>query len=212
MTLSFLRDGKLSLTNYFVMAKKLLMKYRTHIIIIFLYAILTILLTYPAVFLPNAVPGLGDVYFYLWDVWWFKKAFLSLLSPYWTPYLFHPSGLSLAFSTITPLNGIISIPLLFVFNVARTYTILWLFSFFLAGYGTYHLVNYLTKNPTASFVAGIIFMFSPYHFAHALGHLSLISIGWIPLYILFLLKTLKEDNYKNVILAVYFPDICGIER
>ena len=181
-----------------------------NVIVIALYSVLTILFTYPAIFISNAVPGLGDVYFYLWDVWWFKKALLSLSSPYWTPYLFHPEGLSLAFSTITPLNGIFSVPIQFIFSVSETYTVLWLFSFLAAGYGTYLLVNYLTNDSSASFIAGIIFMFSPYHFAHALGHLSLISIGWIPLYILFLLKTLRENNNKNVILASLFLIFVGL--
>lgn len=150
------------------------------------------------------VPGEGDVYFYLWDLWWFKKALLSFSSPYFTPYLFYPIGLNLAFSAITPFNGILSIPLQFLFGLTKTYTILWLASFIISGYGTFLLVRYLTKNSKAAFISGLIFMFSPYHFAHSLGHLNLLSIEWIPFYVLFFLKTINEESYKNSMYAAFF--------
>jgi hypothetical protein len=39
----------------------------------------------------------------------------------------------------------------------------------------------------AAFVGGAIFTFSPYHMAHLLGHMQLISLEWIPFYALFAL-------------------------
>jgi hypothetical protein len=190
--------------------KHLFIKFRLQLAVISLFILLTVIFTYPVAFSADAVPGHGDVSFYLWDIWWFKMAAASFSSPFWTPYLFHPSGLSLAFSTITPLNGIISVPLQFIFGLIITYNILWLFSFFLAGYGTFLLVHYFTNDNYASFISGLIFMFSPYHFAHALGHLSLISIGWIPLYILYLFKTIREAHYKNGFIAAIFLILTGI--
>jgi hypothetical protein len=190
--------------------RQLLIKFRIQLAVISLFILLTVIFTYPVAFSADAVPGHGDVYFYLWDIWWFKIAAAGFSTPFWTPYLFHPLGLSLAFSTITPLNGIISVPLQFFFSVAVTYNILWLFSFFLAGYGTFLLVQYFTNDNYAAVISGIIFMFSPYHFAHALGHLSLISIGWIPLYILYLFKTLREEKYENSIIAAIFLILVGI--
>ena len=44
----------------------------------------------------------------------------------------------------------------------------------------------------AAFVGGIIYAFSPYHFAHLLGHLQLITLEWIPFYVLFLLRGLDR--------------------
>lgn len=167
------------------------------------YIFLTIVFTYP-VFFSNMVPGEGDVYFYLWDLWWFKKALLSASSPYFTQYFFYPTGLNLAFSAITPFNGIISIPLQFMFGLTKTYTILWLISFVISGYGTYLLVNYLTGNSKAAFISGLIFMFSPYHFAHSLGHLNLLSIEWIPFYVMFFFKTVNEKSSTNAIYAAFF--------
>ncbi|WP_298685298.1 hypothetical protein [uncultured Methanomethylovorans sp.] len=174
-----------------------------NILVFIAYIFLTIVFTYP-VFFSKMVPGEADVHFYLWDLWWFKKSFMDLSSPYFTPYLFYPNGVNLAFSAITPFNGILSVPLQFIFGLTRTYTILWLLSFIISGYGTFLLVRYLSKNSKAAFVSGLIFMFSPYHFAHSLGHLNLLSIEWIPFYVLFFFKTIKEDNFKNSIYAAFF--------
>ena len=167
------------------------------------YIVLTIIFTYP-VFFSDMIPGGGDAYQFLWFLWWFKKALLSASSPYFSQYIFYPTGVNLAFSAITPFNGIVSIPLQFMFGLVKTYNILWLSSFIISGYGTYLLVKYLTGNLKAAFISGLIFMFSPYHFAHSLGHLNLLSIEWIPFYVLFFLKTIKEKSSKNAIYAAVF--------
>jgi hypothetical protein len=188
----------------------LIRQYRFSLIILALYTIITVLMTYPVAFSATAVAGGGDAFFYLWDLWWFKKALLSCSNPYFTTYLFYPSGLSLAYSTITPFNGIISVPLQLFLDVVAVYNILWMCTFIVAGYGTYLLVLYLTENHHAAFIAGLIYAFSPYHFAHALGHLSLITIGWIPFFILYLYKTINEDNFKNPLLACFFLLLVGL--
>ena len=66
------------------------------------------------------------------------------------------------------------------------------------------LAHYVTADKKASFFSGLVFGFSAYHFARAWGHLNLVSIQWIPFYVLFLLKMRKEPSLKNVFLAVFF--------
>jgi hypothetical protein len=156
------------------------------------------------VFFSEKIPGGGDAYQFLWFFWWVKKSLLSASSPYFSQYIFYPTGVNLAFSTITPFNSILSIPLQSMFGLIKAYNILWLSSFILSGYGTYLLVRYLTGNLKAAFISGLIFMFSPYHFAHALGHLNLLSMEWIPFYVLFLIKTVNEKSSKNAIYAAFF--------
>jgi hypothetical protein len=45
---------------------------------------------------------------------------------------------------------------------------------------------------TAACIAGLVYAFSPYHFAHLLGHLQLIALQWIPFYVLYLLRALDR--------------------
>ncbi len=174
------------------------------IVVLIAYTILTLLLTYPVAFSPNEFPGHGDAFWFLWDFWWFKTSLFDISSPYYTYYIFYPNGVSLASSTITPLNAIVSIPLQLAFGLIGAYKIIWILSFILSGFSAFLLVRYLVGDSRAAFVSGLIFMVCPYHFAHALGHMNLISIQWIPLYVLFLVKTINENNRSNAFLAALF--------
>jgi len=181
-----------------------LVKWKLNITILSAYTILSIIFTYPVAFFGNKIPGVGDVFWFLWDLWWFKTALLSSANPYYTDYIFYPYGVSLAFSEVTPFNAIVSIPLQLVFGLVNTYNLIWISTFILSGYGTFLLVKYLTHDPKAAFISGLIFMFCPYRFAHALGHLNLISTEWMPLYILFLIKVINENGRINAIYAALF--------
>ena len=69
-----------------------------------------------------------------------------------------------------------------------------LFSFTLGGLGAYLLVRYILgpgSSHLAAFAAGVIFTFSPFHIAHLLGHMQVISLEWIPFYALYLLRTVE---------------------
>lgn len=168
------------------------------------YTISSIIFTYPVAFSTNEIPGLGDVYQFLWIFWWFKIALLNFTNPYYTDIIYYPIGASLAFTELTPFNSVISIPLQLAFGLINAYKILWIFSFIASGYGTFLLVKYLTENTKAAFISGVIFMFCPYHFAHALGHMNLTTTEWIPFYVLFLIKTLNEPQKLNAIYASFF--------
>lgn len=184
---------------------------KDNFIIFIAYSILTIVFTYPVAFSSNEmIPGHGDVFQFLWFFWLFKEALLNFTSPYYTDYIFYPSGISLAFSTITPLNSIVSIPLQLGFGLVNAYKILWLLTFILSGFGAFLLVKHLTNDTRAAFVAGMIFMFCPYRFAHALGHMNLISTQWIPFYLLFLIKSVKENKMHNTFLAGIFLFLTAI--
>ena len=135
---------------------------------------------------------------------------MSFTNPYFTTDLFYPNGVNLAFSPLTPFNSIVSIPLQYLFGLVASYNILCILSFILAGYGTLLLVKFLTNDNRAAFIAGLIFMFCPYHFAKIFGQLDLLSLEWIPFYILYLIKTLKEPSIKNAFLAGIFLFLTAI--
>ncbi|MHB8120313.1 MAG: hypothetical protein ACYDHX_16600, partial [Methanothrix sp.] len=173
-------------------------------LILLVYTILSIIFTYPVAFSINKIPGGGDAWWFIWDFWSFKKAVINLSDPYYTMDIFHPTGVSLAFSEVSPFNAIISIPLQHLFGLIATYNIIWILTFILSGFGTYLLVKYLTTNTKAAFLSGLIFMFCPYHFAHALGHMNLTAIEWIPFYVLFLIKMTRENKKTNAFYAAFF--------
>ncbi len=182
-------------------------KFHRHLLIISIYFILTMLMTYPVVlsFGTRIAGDGGDGWQNIWNLWWVKKSLLSPeLNLHYTYYQFYPTGTSLAFHTLTLFNSILSVPLQYFFNLVTAYNILLLMSFVLAGWGMFLLVNYLVGDKGVAFISGFAFAFSPYHFAQALGHLNLASIQWIPLYVLFLIRMTKEKGKNNSILAGFF--------
>ena len=162
-----------------------------HLLVLAGFALLTFVLTLPlGLRLFTHVVGGGDAWQHIWNLWWVKEALVNLqTNPYHTDLLYYPQGVDLYFHTLVLSAGLIGIPLqLAGFNLIATYNIVLLLTFVLAGYGMFLLCYYLTRHKWASFVGGLVFTFAPYHFAHMFGHMNLVSLQWIPFYVIALLK------------------------
>lgn len=173
------------------------------------YGLLTVVLTYPVAFrLTTQVPGGGDAWQNVWNLWWVKQALLVLhTNPWHTDLLYYPEGVNLYFHTLVFSAGLVGIPLqLLGFNLVATYNTLMLLTFVLAGYSMYLLCMYLTRHRWASFIGGLVFAFSPYHFAHMFGHLNLVSVQWMPFYVLALLKAFEPASTPPVRDAAAGPE------
>lgn len=161
------------------------------------YTLLTLGMTYPLVTaFGRAIPGDGfDGWQNYWNLWWVKTALLEQRTlPWFTDLLYHPTGVGLLFHTLNPFNGITFLPIQLAWGLLPAYNSAVVFSFAVGGLGTYLLARHVLGPGTsrlAAFVAGIIFTFSPYHIAHLLGHMQLISLEWIPFYVLYLLRTVE---------------------
>ena len=146
----------------------------------------------------------GDGFQNVWNMWWMKTSLTKGTHSHYTNFLHYLDGITLLFQTLNPFNGLISIPLQFFFKMEVVYNLVVLFSFVMSGVSMYYLADYLLGRKSSAFVAGIIFTFCPFHFAHGLGHLQLIAMEWIPLYGLYLLKTRQEDSKRNIVLTALF--------
>jgi len=181
----------------------------THLIVLSLYIVLTILLTYPWItkFTTHKLGDDIDGSMLVWNIWWVKKALTSSnCSLLFSDYIFYPIGSSLAFHTFTLLNGIIALPFFLVTkNILLIFNILTFSTFVLSGFGTYLLVDYLIKDKIAAFTSGLIFAFCPVHFVKV-SFINYLSTQWLPFYILFLIKSSKEERpkYLNIFLASLF--------
>lgn len=175
---------------------------RWHVLALVLYAALTIVLTWPlARNLNSAIPGDGfDGWQNYWNLWWIKTALIERIqSPLVTDLLYYPTGVSLYFHTLNPFNGLVSLPVQLSGSVLLAYNFVVLISFTLSGYGAFLLALWLLRRATigwrsryaAAFVAGAIFTFAPFHFAHLLGHMQVFAYQWIPFTVLYLLKGME---------------------
>lgn len=172
------------------------------------FSILSVILSYPLVTsLTTSIPSppWGDAWHVLTMFWYTKNAALGLnpdITLTYNSYIFYPGGTPVVWEF--PFANAMSVPLQLWLGLPAAYNILWLLSFILAGYGAYLLARYLTGNDLASVFAGLVFAFSPYHFAHGLGHMGLLTIEWIPFCALYLLRLHRSYGLKDSILAGIF--------
>jgi hypothetical protein len=153
-----------------------------------LYLLLTAVLTYPTVLrMGSQIPGFGDAPRMVWDLWAFARAATDPQVPMsTTDLIFYPlPDLHTLWEAMPSL--LLGVPLVFLVGPVVSYNLLFLLSFVLSGSLTFLLARYLSASRVASFVAGAIFTFSAYHYAHALGHMHLFSMQWLPLLVLALL-------------------------
>ena len=93
-----------------------------------------------------------------WNFWWWKKCLLDLHQhPYWTQYLFFPTGVSLVFYTHSAFNMLLALPVTVLLGPAAAYNFCVLFALTLAGWGAYLLVRELTGDSRAGILAGLVF-------------------------------------------------------
>lgn len=171
------------------------------------YLLLTLLLTWPlALHLGDGIAHFvaSDHYQNLWNIWWFRTAlFEQHRNPFYTDVLFYPyrdsqHPLELYFHTLQPAFMLFASPLSYLIGTVGSFNLIVLFSFVISGWGMYALARYFTQNALAAFVAGAIFDFCAYHFnILSVGQTNLLPIGTIPLYILFLHKSVAPLRFET---------------
>lgn len=181
---------------------------------IFFYFFFFCFLTYPAIlsfsthFFADAVDGLQNV----WNIWWVNKAITVLHeSPWKTSYLHFPYGTTLLGHTLNPFNGLIGILPLRFFSLLQTYNGIVIFTFIASGFAMFILAFYLTRAYFASLLSGYMFTFSNYHFSHAAGHLQLLSLEWIPLFVFSWFLFLRKPRFITALssfVILFFILLC----
>jgi len=171
-----------------------------------LFAFLSLGMTYPlALHLGDHIPSdLGDPLYNVWVLAWDFHSLGSGLSGLWDANIFYPHHRTLLYADSLLGLAFLAAPLLALgVPLVPAYNILFVLSFFLAGLSMYCLVFHLTKSRAAAGLAGIVFAFFPYRFAH-ISHLELLSMAWIPFCLLFLHKFFQRPTTKNLFAAAAF--------
>lgn len=184
---------------------------RFHLILLFVYLALALILTYPLALHPGThIPGHDtDGPAQTWSLWWVPFALFNRQAlPFSTDYLFYPLGINLVAYTPTFLNGIISIPLQFVFGTIVAQNLIVFLSLAASAYGAFLLAREVLaragrSSDFAAALAGAVYGLGAWHLNYVVaGHFMLISNEWIPFYALFLLRS--DKSIKSGVLAGLF--------
>lgn len=178
--------------------------FRHHLLPIAVYTILALIVLWPMPAHPaTTIAGGGDGPWFLWQLWWFKRAIFQLgVSPLRTDRIYFPLA-DVAVQWQTPWNEAIMAPLLFGLPPTLAYNLLVVATYSLTGYGTYLLLTAITRNRTVAFAGGLLFAFGGYRNVRALGHLSLLTTQWIPFLALAGMQMWRRPNVaRGLVLGV----------
>ena len=128
----------------------------------------------------------GDARFAVWNVAWVAHALTTDPARVYDANIFYPHRNALAFSEANLGAGLLAVPAwTLTRNPFTTFNVVVLFSFAASVVTTFYLVRYLTGDPRGSWIAGVLYAFCPYLFAHT-AHIQLLMAAGIPLSMLML--------------------------
>ncbi len=178
------------------------------------FAVLALLLTWPlAAHFTTHTTGDGiDDPALAWNLWWIKARLVEQANPdiFHVDWMFHPIQINLAFYTLTPLNGLVSIPLQLGLSLVVANNLLLLASFVLSAFGAYLLVldqrRWAKNSPHlpdsrllwtgGALLAGVIYAFASAKLFYAsLGQFNIASSQWIPFAMIYLLRMALPDRF-----------------
>jgi hypothetical protein len=136
----------------------------------------------------------GDNFQHAWFLWHFARAVAHAKNPFYTDLIFYPNRVNLAWSTTDPLAGLFALPLSFVGGPVVAYNLSIVLQLALSAFFARLLCLRISHSEVAALIGGVIFGFSPFFLAHALGHLSLVTAFPLPLFVLALDGIFGERN------------------
>ena len=178
-----------------------------HVSVVFIFSILTIILTFPIILdFANEAAGLDcyDKCHMMWRFWWVDFSFENSLDFHHSNYMFYPGGTDIG-GNLAYFTTFIGFLLVQFLDYVTAWNVIWFLGLVFGGYGCYLLANNFNKNYLSSIIAGIIFTFTTYHMAHSLSHIGLSMIVWLPIFVLFLFKLLeKQSKYYSIVGGIIF--------
>lgn len=140
----------------------------------------------------------SDLAKHYWNLWWFRQMLADGDFPFQTLYLNFPGGLSLY--PIEPINQVIAALVGGILGLALTANLLSLACLIFAATAMYALVRQLTEREGAAVAAGLMYALSAYClWTVHLGVGELQHMGWMPLALLWLIKTREKPGYRRAL-------------
>lgn len=145
----------------------------------------------------------GDARFAVWNVAWVAHALTTKPHRLYDANIFHPHRNALAFSEANIGAGVLAVPgWLLTKNALLAFNVVVLFSFAASVVATFYLVRYLTHDVRAAWIAGFLYAFCPYLFAHT-AHIQLLMAAGIPLSMLLMHRVVDHPSpWRGVFLGL----------
>ncbi|HEV3167359.1 MAG TPA: hypothetical protein VGZ22_25340 [Isosphaeraceae bacterium] len=176
---------------------------RTFAALVAFYLVAIAIATYPAVTtLGSRLPNLGDPLTHLWTMKWYKACLVEGKSAFRSPDIQYPVGAPLGLFPPMQLQTLVYIPLSSIFqNDILCYNLIWLFGLLYTGLGSFVLAWYLLRDRACAAFAGLLVMLSTPVMLHAHGHLELIHVGGVPLFLVAWMRLVDRPGWGRMLAA-----------
>ncbi len=157
------------------------------------------LYTWPWVAHPSTVffTDTGDGYQNVWNMWWINRSVTVLHQlPWHTTALHFPYGTSLLGQTMNPFNGFVGIVLLRAMPLVVAFNVMVVFSFVATGVTGFWLCRRFCGAYIPALIGGFFITFSAYHLSKTLGLMQLVSLEWVPLFLLLWWRLLERPTVR----------------
>lgn len=139
----------------------------------------------------------GDGYQNVWNMWWVNRAVTGLHQlPWHTTLLHHPHGTTLLGQTMNPFNGFVGIVLLRFMPLVGAFNLMVVFSFVATGVTAFWLCRFFCRRYPPSLIGGFVVTFSAFHLSKTLGLMQLVSLEWVPLFVLLWWRLLTQPRVR----------------
>ena len=156
-------------------------------------------------------PG-NDTWNHAWGLWWvFQGIFENGSIPSSTDLLNYPEGGTLFF--IDTFNALISLPLQGLFGLAVAYNLVVIFALACTLFGAWMLARHVLRDDACAAVSAVVYGCSAHLMGQAYnGITETINAGWIPLYVLTLLRLLDRPSVGRGVAAGLMMGVCAVSN
>ncbi len=144
-------------------------------------------------------PPDGDTGVYVWNQWVFQHEILvHRRLPFFTDLIFSMTQeANLSLHNYTSFQNLLALPLSGWLGVVATFNIIFLFMSVLTAYATFLLAKHVTGRPAESWLAGLLFAWSPLLVTRGMGHFSLVAAAPLAIFLLVLMKADGQERFRD---------------
>ena len=177
---------------------------RSHLYALCGYAVVAVAFTWPlASQIGTHLTGspAGDTGVYVWNQWVFQHELLEHGNlPYFTDKIFSLSGrANLSLHNYTAFQDLVALPLMGWLGVVATFNLVYLLMTILTGYAAFLLARHVTGRDMESWLAGLLFAWSPVLVTRGGGHFSLVAAAPLAIFLLLLLRAAEHQRLRDAL-------------
>lgn len=177
----------------------------SHVLVVFGYLATALAFSWPlALHLGTALTGTpdGDTGVYVWNQWVFRHEIVEHSRlPYFTDSIFAAGPTAnLSLHNYTTFQDLLALPLSSLLGVVATFNVVFLMMSVLTAYSTFLLAKHVTGRWPESWLAGVLFAWSPLLVTRGMGHFSLVAAAPLAIFLLVLMRADGHERFRDAVI------------